>query len=57
MKTNLLFGKQELTLDLPDDISIYEVNKHPMPLIEDVDSAIRRSFQVGRSPRSGPEHC
>ena len=45
MKTNLLFGKQELTLDLPDDISIYEVNKHPMPLIEDVDSAIRQSFQ------------
>ncbi len=44
MKTSLLFGRQELHLDLADEIIIHEINKHPMPLIDDVDGAIRQAL-------------
>jgi len=44
MKTSLLYGKTELTLDLPERLTIHEINKHPMPLLEDVDGAIRQAL-------------
>ena len=44
MKTSLLFGRGERQLDLPEDIEIHEINKYPMPLLEDVDGAIRRAL-------------
>jgi nickel-dependent lactate racemase len=44
MKTNLLFGKQALAVDLPEDIVIHEINKHPMPLLSDVDGSIRNAL-------------
>lgn len=44
MKTSLLYGKHELTLDLPDHIVIHEINKYPMPLIPDVDGSIRQAL-------------
>jgi nickel-dependent lactate racemase len=44
MKTSLLYGKDKLILDLEDDILIHEINKHPMPLLADPESAIRQSF-------------
>lgn len=44
MKTNLLFGKGQLSLSLPDNIIIHEINKHPMPLLKDVDTSIRRAL-------------
>ena len=40
MKTSLLFGRQELLLDLPEKLKIHEINKYPMPLLEDVDGSI-----------------
>lgn len=52
MNTSLLFGRTQLTLDLPDHIVVHEINKHPMPLIEDVDGAIRQSLlnPIGSPP-------
>ncbi len=44
MKTSLLFGRGERQLDLPEDIKIHEINKYPMPLLEDDDSAIGRAL-------------
>ncbi len=44
MTSSLLFGKHELTLDLPDQIFIHEINKHPMPLVADVDASIRQAL-------------
>lgn len=44
MKTSLLFGRQELRLDLPETLQIHEINKYPMPLLEDVDGSIRRAL-------------
>ncbi|MGI9536067.1 MAG: nickel-dependent lactate racemase [Desulfocapsaceae bacterium] len=44
MKTSLLFGRQELHLDLPETLKIHEINKYPMPLLEDVDGSIRRAL-------------
>jgi len=44
MKTLLLFGRQNLQLDLPADIRVHEINKHPMPLIDDVDGSIRKAL-------------
>ena len=45
MTSKLLFGKQELSLGLPDDIVIDEINKYPMPLVPDADAAIRQAFK------------
>ncbi len=44
MKTSLLYGKDQLSLNLEDDIIIHEINKHPMPLLTDPEAAIRQSF-------------
>jgi nickel-dependent lactate racemase len=44
MKTSLLYGKSELKLDFADHITIHEINKHPMPLLEDVDGSIRQAL-------------
>jgi len=44
MNTSLLFGRQTLQLDLPEEIRIHEIIKHPMPLVEDVDGAIRKAL-------------
>ena len=51
MKTSLLYGRGELDLDLPDDIKIHEINKYPMPLLDDVDGSIRRALV---EPIGGP---
>lgn len=52
MKTSLLFGRQELRLDLPETLQIHEINKYPMPLLEDVDGSIRRALlePIGSPP-------
>ena len=52
MKTSLLFGRQELRLDLPENLQIHEINKYPMPLLEDVDGSIRRTLlePIGSPP-------
>lgn len=44
MKANLLYGKQELTINLPDEIIIHEINKHTMPLLSDVDASVRKAL-------------
>ena len=44
MKANLLYGKEELSIDLPDEIIIHEINKHTMPLLEDVDASVRQAL-------------
>ncbi len=51
MKTSLLYGRTELKLDLPEYITIHEINKHPMPLLEDVDGSIRQAL---REPINSP---
>jgi len=55
MKSTLLFGKKELPLDLPDDIIIHEINKHPMPLVDDVDASIRQALVEPIGSPSLPE--
>ncbi|MCG6931513.1 MAG: nickel-dependent lactate racemase [Desulfofustis sp.] len=55
MKSSLLYGKRELTLDLPDHIVIYEINKHQMPLVADVDASIRRALHNPIGSPSLPE--
>jgi len=52
MESRLLFGKQELTLNFPDELIIHEINKHPMPLLEDPDASIRQAFlePIGSPP-------
>ncbi len=44
MKTSLLFGRQKLQLELPEEIRVHEINKYSMPLIENVDAAIRQAL-------------
>ena len=44
MKSSLLYGKRELTIDLPDHIVIHEINKHPMPIVSDVDASVRQAM-------------
>jgi lactate racemase len=44
MKTSLLFGRQTLQLELPEEIAVHEINKHPMPLLDNVDAAIRQAL-------------
>ena len=44
MKTSLLFGREELELDLPEEIKIHEINKYPMPLLEDVEGSVKRAL-------------
>jgi nickel-dependent lactate racemase len=45
MKCNLLYGKSELTIDVPKQAVVQEINKHPMPLISDPDRAIREALE------------
>ena len=51
MNTSLLFGRAELTLDLPQNISIHEINKHPMPLLEAVMTLVEASESDDEMPR------
>ncbi len=44
MDINLLYGKKELVLNLPEHINVQVINKHPMPVLEDSNSAIRDAF-------------
>ena len=44
MEINLLYGKKELVLNLPDHINVQVINKHSMPVLEDSNSAIRDAF-------------
>ena len=52
MHSSLLFGRGELRLDLPNDITIQEINKHPMPLLDDVGGSIRKALEnpIGSLP-------
>lgn len=55
MNTSLLFGRQELRLDLPENLQIHEINKYPMPLLEDVDGSIRGGpARTDRQPPPAP---
>jgi len=45
MECNLLYGKNELTVDGPKQAVIHEINKHPMPVITDPDRAIREALE------------
>ncbi len=44
MDINLLYGKKELTVNLPEHINVQEINKHPMPVLADSNRAIRDAF-------------
>jgi len=41
---NLLYGKKELTINIPDHINVQEINKYPMPVLSDGGQAIRDAF-------------
>lgn len=45
MQTKILYGKGLLPIDLPEQIRVSEINKYPMPIIDDVDSAVRGAFK------------
>lgn len=55
MKSSLLYGKRELTIDLPDHILIHEINKHPMPIVADVDASVRQAMLEPIGSPSLPE--
>ena len=44
MDINLLYGKKELVLNLPEHINVQVINKHPMPVLADSNRAIRDAF-------------
>lgn len=44
MDINLLYGKKELALNLPDYINVREINKHPMPVLSNSRKAIQDAF-------------
>ncbi|MBT8334034.1 MAG: nickel-dependent lactate racemase [Deltaproteobacteria bacterium] len=44
MHISLLYGKKELSVNLPDDIVVDEINKHPMPLLKDPAGAVMEAF-------------
>lgn len=44
MNVELLYGKQMLALNLPSNINIHLIEKHPMPLISDSTAAILEAF-------------
>jgi lactate racemase len=54
MECNLLYGRSELTINLPPSISIREIVKHPMPILPDGDGPILQSFAspIGCKPLS-----
>ena len=44
MHISLLYGKKELSVNLPDQISADIINKHPMPLLPDPAGAVMDAF-------------
>jgi nickel-dependent lactate racemase len=44
MDINLLYGKKELLLNLPEHINVQVINKHPMPVLANSNRAIRDAF-------------
>jgi len=44
MDINLLYGKKELTVNLPDHINVQVINKHPMPVLSDSNRATREAL-------------
>ncbi len=44
MNINLLYGKKELTVNLPGHINVQVINKHPMPVLADSSRAIQDAF-------------
>jgi nickel-dependent lactate racemase len=44
MDINLLYGKKELVLNLPEHINVQVINKHPMPVLANSNRAIRDAF-------------
>ena len=46
MNLNMLYGKKELNIELPEDIRVFNVEKHPMPVIDNEQEAILRSFDT-----------
>jgi nickel-dependent lactate racemase len=52
MKIDLLYGREGLTIDLPETIRARVIRKHPMPLLPDPGGAIRRALEkpVGCRP-------
>jgi nickel-dependent lactate racemase len=51
MKVNLLYGRDGLTIDLPDDIRVTGIQKHPMPVLPDPLQALREAL---KSPVKSP---
>ena len=45
MDIQLLYGKKELNVNLPEHINVQVINKHPMPVLSDSDRAVREAFE------------
>jgi len=45
MKVDLFFGKSGLSVDIPDDIDVTVIRKHPMTPLEDPPSAVREALE------------
>jgi nickel-dependent lactate racemase len=45
MDIQLLYGKKELSVNLPEHINVQVINKHPMPVLSDSDRAVREAFE------------
>jgi nickel-dependent lactate racemase len=52
MKIDLLYGRKGLLTDLPEEVRAHVIRKHPMPLLPDPGSAVRRALEkpVGCAP-------
>ncbi len=44
MKIELLYGKTGISAELPDDINVTTINKHPMAPLSDPDAAVREAL-------------
>ncbi|MFH1488147.1 MAG: nickel-dependent lactate racemase [Pseudomonadota bacterium] len=44
MKVDLLYGRNGLTVNLPDDIGVTKIQKHPMPILRDPSQALREAL-------------
>ncbi|MCK5517372.1 MAG: nickel-dependent lactate racemase [Desulfobulbaceae bacterium] len=45
MDIQLLYGKKELSVNLPEHINVQVINKYPMPVLSDGDRAVRDAFE------------
>ncbi len=45
MDVQLLYGKKELSVNLPEHINVQVINKHSMPVLSDSDRAVREAFE------------